>query len=101
MNRVRISRRADADVDGIADYIAKQNPSAADRVADELLEAFSILGQEPLLGESRHDLGADLRGFVVTPYLILYRALDDGVEVVRVIHGARDIKAVIEQEGLE
>jgi len=43
------------------------------------------------MGRSRFDLSPELRGFPVGSHLIFYRPAVDGIEVIRVLHGARDI----------
>lgn len=47
------------------------------------------------LGPARPDLAPDLRYFVVRKYLILYRQIADGVEIVRVVHGARHLPDLV------
>jgi len=42
-------------------------------------------------GRSRFDLSPELRGFPVGNYLVFYRPASDGIEIIRVLHGARDI----------
>jgi plasmid stabilization system protein ParE len=42
------------------------------------------------MGTARPDLGGDLRVFSHKRYVIVYRALADGIEVLRVVDGARD-----------
>ena len=44
------------------------------------------------MGRTRNDLATGLRSFPVGNYVILYRPLENGVEVVRVVHGSRDIE---------
>lgn len=44
-----------------------------------------------MMGRLRPDIAQELRYFTVGKYLILYRAVPDGVQIVRVIHGARDL----------
>jgi len=41
----------------------------------------------------RDELAADLRSFPVGRYVIYYRSLPNGVEIVRVLHSARDLNA--------
>jgi plasmid stabilization system protein ParE len=55
MSSRRIFRTPDAiaDLDGIWDYIARDNPTAADRLVDELAERFALLLKNPELGESQ------------------------------------------------
>lgn len=56
---------------------------------------FGMLVQNPLLGRERPDLQPGLRSFPVGSYLVFvfYFSFADGVEVVRVMSGRRDIDA--------
>ena len=45
------------------------------------------------MGRARVELGADLRSFPFGRYVIFYAPIDDGIDVVRVLHSARDIDA--------
>ncbi|KAM3115152.1 type II toxin-antitoxin system RelE/ParE family toxin [Phormidesmis sp. 146-33] len=51
----------------------------------------------PLMGKRYEELAPDLRGFVVDDYCVFYYPLPDGIEVVRVIDGRRDIEALFGQ----
>jgi toxin ParE1/3/4 len=96
MSRFTLDKEVRGDLDGIWDYIGieKGNPTAARDQIERLFEAFSVLARQPLLGESRQDLGANVRTFVVRPFVILYRPQPDGVQIVQVVHSARDILAI-------
>ena len=72
-------------------YIARDNPGTADRVLDDIEERFHALADNPLMGWLRPDIAPELCYFTVGKYLILYRTVPDGVQIVRVIHGARDL----------
>ncbi|MCF8003532.1 MAG: type II toxin-antitoxin system RelE/ParE family toxin [Chromatiaceae bacterium] len=72
-------------------YIAQDDARAADRVLDDIEETFVLLRDQPGLGPERPDIAPDLRYFPVRSSLILYRQIIDGIEVVRVVHGARDV----------
>jgi toxin ParE1/3/4 len=85
------SRHAEDDLLEIWRYIARDNPDAADRVLDRIERVVELLAHHPLMGAARPDLRKDLRYFVSGRYLILYRPIIGGVEVVRVVHGARDL----------
>lgn len=92
--RYRISRRAHADLQGIASYIGARNPAAADRVIDALLGSFSTLADSPEIGTKRDDLRSGVR--VYSPprpaqnYVVLFYLSDDGMEIAAVVHGARN-----------
>jgi len=72
-------------------YIAQDNPAADDRVLDDIETGFQHLADNPLMGRLRPDIAPELRYFVIGKYLILYRTVPDGIQIVRVIHGARDL----------
>jgi len=94
MNRYRVDPDARDDLDEIYVYVAEQNAPAADRLIANLIERFRLLATQPFLGQARPDLAEDLRSFVVGNYVIFYRPANDGIDVVRVIHAARDIDAL-------
>lgn len=50
------------------------------------------------MGRMREILSAGLRSFPVGRYVIFYRPLQDGIDVVRVLHGTRDLEAVFVEE---
>lgn len=98
VNDYRLTRLAERDLEEIADSIGRQNPSAAVRQLERLLETFSLLARNPLLGELRPDLPMNPRAFCVGNYLVLYRPITNGIEVARVIHAARDIVSLLRRQ---
>ena len=95
MSHFRLSPQAERDLDELADYIADRNPSAAVHEVEKLLDKFSLLGRNPLLGEMRNDLPPNLRGFVAGNFVILYTPIANGIEVARVVHAARDLGSLV------
>lgn len=91
---VHKSPQAFRDLDDIAAYIGLDNPQAALRFLDSLEKRFHLLAASPGIGRLRPDLGAGIHGFPVDGYVILYRQVSTGIEIVRVLHGARDIEAL-------
>jgi len=85
------TERCEQDLIELWVYIAQDNPAAADRVLDEIEAKCHLLAGQPRLGPARPDIRPDLRYFPVGSYLILYREIASGVEIVRVVHGARDL----------
>lgn len=82
-------------------FIAQNNPDAATRVVEAAYETFKSLAANPSLGSVRRFRNPRLRGvrsWRVTGfenYLIFYRPVPDGVQVLHVYHGARDIEALL------
>jgi toxin ParE1/3/4 len=96
MNRYTLSPRAVADLKAIWDYIAIENssPENARRFLDRLSEKFTLIAANPMMGELRDDLRPNLRMFAAENYIIFYYPLSDGIEIVSIIHGARDFEAL-------
>lgn len=77
------------DVTEIAAYIAQDSLSASDQWVDVLTEKLVMLAETPALGRRRPRLAKQLRSFPYGHYMIFYRIRPDGIEVIRVLHGAR------------
>jgi len=93
MARVKQSGRARDDLREIWLFIAKDNAAAADRLIRHFNDIFKQLAEHPKMGRSRMSLAPDLRSHPVGSYVVFYRLIDRGIEIVRVLHGARDIDA--------
>jgi toxin ParE1/3/4 len=95
MTPVRISAEAEADLDAIWDYIANDSPINADQFLERLVATLTItLSTLPLAGRAREEFEAGLRSFPVDSYIAFYRVRKAAVEIVRIIHGARDLGAI-------
>ena len=93
--RLRRTARAEEDLIDIWTYVARDNSSAADRLLDTLDEKSQALANNPQMGMARDDIAAGVRHFPVGNYLILYRDIGNGVEVVRYVHGMRRLQDLI------
>ena len=82
----------------IWDNIADDSEARADKFIDELDKKFQVLAKKPNLGRLRDELAKDLRSVPFGRYIIFFLPLADGIELVRVIHGARDLDALFHQE---
>ena len=94
-SRLIVTPQASRDLIDISTYIARSSPRAADHLIDLLEEKSNALADNPYLGMARPDIGEAVRHFPVGDYLILYRALDDGAEIVRYIHGRRRLRDLV------
>jgi plasmid stabilization system protein ParE len=93
-----ISPDAMEDLKDIRDFIALDNPTAADDVIDKLFDALEDLAQWPGQGHTRRDLtDRNVRFWPVGSYLVVYRSDPTPLQVVAILHGARDIATVMQE----
>ncbi len=92
MAEVLRSNLAELDLMEIWAHIAEDSVGAADRFLDLLDQKCKTLAEAPRIGRLREDLAPDLRSLPVKRYIIFYRPMEDGIEVVRVLNAYRDIK---------
>lgn len=92
MSRLYISPEAREDLLEIWLYIAADSPENADTFLDRLYESAERLAQFPELGNQRFELAENVKSFPVGRYLLFYRSAQEGVELVRVLSAARDVK---------
>jgi toxin ParE1/3/4 len=90
--------RAEADLLDIWSYIAEDSVSRADAFVDRIDQTPRTLAGQPRIGRARDELADHLRSFPIGRYLIFYFPLPGGVEVVRVLHAARDAVAIFDPE---
>jgi len=90
----RISPHAESDLRQVWEYVAADDPAAATRLVNAIFARFEMLARQPLIGTERNDLMRGLRDFTHGRYVIYYRPgsrRDVAIEVVRVLHSARDV----------
>jgi toxin ParE1/3/4 len=95
VTELRFSDHAERDLAEIVSFIARDNPAAAAQFVERLQEHCQLLTAYPLVGRARDELAPGLRSLPFGRYVIFYRALDDGAEIVCVLHGARDIRRIL------
>jgi len=97
--RFILSPAAASDVRGILEFIQEHNADAMPVVRQAFLDAMNLIAERPLIGHRRSDITtADLRFWSVYQYLIVFRTGSESVEVVRVLHAARDLRTLLEPE---
>jgi len=97
MPSVVLRPQALADLAEIWAYIAEDSPGYADAFAVRIDRAFEALARKPKMGHARPELSADIRSFPVGRYVVFYVPRARGIEVVRVLHGARDLKPLFQE----
>jgi toxin ParE1/3/4 len=94
MSRYVLSERAEQDLFEIAVYIGRRNEAAALQLVDRVHRKSQRLAEYPLLGTQRSDLLPGSRSEPVGNYLIFYYPAEFGIQVIRIVHGARDLEAL-------
>ena len=89
----RVTRRPQAELDilEIWEFIAGDSVAAADTWVDELDEKMALWATQPMMGRARDELAPGIRSLAFGRYVVFFEPLADGIDVVRVMHGARDI----------
>ena len=89
-----------ADLRHIRDYVSRDDPAAAVRLADRLRKRVLALQVHPRMGRVVPELSTrGLREVIVAPYRIVYEVWEREVVVLRVWHGRRDLSPQsVEQE---
>lgn len=92
-------RRAAEDIDEHAAYIAERNTAAAFRFLDCVEDTFQTLRRHPRIGSRRLDrIVTGLRAWPVSgfeAYVVLYFGGPRTIQVVRVVHAARDLETLL------
>ncbi len=101
MARAIFAPAAEGDLTEIYTFIASDNRAAAWSTIELLEQKTTTLAAAPGLGRAREELQSNLRSLAVGNYVIFYRPSPDGIEVVRVLHGKRDIEAIFAEESDE
>jgi toxin ParE1/3/4 len=91
MPRILYSPLAESDLTDLWRYIA------ADALLRSVGRTCSLLADRPGIGRDRSDILGGLLSFPVGTYLIFYRIAEGGLEIVRVLHGARDVPSIFEE----
>jgi toxin ParE1/3/4 len=92
--------------DTIAYYLKEDAQQAAFTFVDALEDAYAVIGRQPAIGTSRYAIELEipgLRSWALPrfPYVIFYIKRDDHIDVWRVLHGKRDIPALVEDPDSE
>lgn len=95
MKSLHFAPEADRDLESIADFIAAENPTRAASFIAEIRSRCKILREFPQSARRLPELGPNARILTYKRYVILYEDLHDQVLITRIVHGARDLLAII------
>lgn len=102
MKNYKLTPEADENLLEIIDYIAADSVTAAVSVLNEFEKTFPKLGESPGLGHYREELlPQSYRFFAVYSYLVVYRWENHPIEIIAIIHGARDLARQFERRGIK
>jgi toxin ParE1/3/4 len=97
MSRYVINVLASQDLNEIADYFAENNIEAGERFFQAFNRKCQQLVAFPNSGKSYESIRPGLRGLSFEKYIIFYRILEDGIEILRVVSGRRDFPSMFEE----
>ena len=96
----KMSAEAAADLDAILDYILTHGgPIRADHVARRFLSMLLSLASLPNVGRVLKSLDGSPRKYIMSPWVILYEPIEDGILVTRIYDGRRNLKALFRAYG--
>lgn len=107
MKPVRVRPCASTDIDLLTDYIANNNPGAGMRFLDAVQKNFDLIGDQPGIGSLRYAHLPMLKGlrvcgvFGFKNFLVFYIERPSYIDVLRVLHGARDIPVALMEGGFQ
>lgn len=90
--------RAEQDLLDIWDYIADDSFDRADEFLDRVEGKLQTLARNPGLGRRRQELLAGLQSFPLGNYVVFYQEIENGIEVIRILHGSRDIEDIFSRD---
>jgi plasmid stabilization system protein ParE len=98
MKGYELSPEARDDLQEIWVYIASDNPSAADKLEEDIYAACELLSKNPHVGHKRPDLTDEPVRFwpIRGQYLVIYLPDTEPLKIVRILHGARDASSQLQ-----
>lgn len=99
MSEPLFTAEAESDLTDITDYLSQWSPTGAQRVLDDIERTCRTLANHPGLGRRREELGSGLRSIPVGRYIVIFRPTAGTVQIIRVLHGRRDIPTLFGGSG--
>jgi len=99
MPTIERSPQAEADLEALLEALHRRDPAIAERYATAFHEKGRMLAQFPELGRLRTEIAPHVRSTLVHPYVLFYRIVGDEVQILRILHGRRDLRRIMQAEG--
>jgi toxin ParE1/3/4 len=101
MAGVQRSPQAEADLESILGDLNLKDPAVADRYAAAFDEKGQALARFPEIGRRRPEIAANVLSTLVPPYVLFYRIDGETVQILRILHGKRDLRHIMREESGE
>lgn len=96
--QIRFLRVADEDLTEIISFIASDNPTAANAIADKIEKNIELLSENPILGRIPRDEDIKNLGYryiIIQNYIVFYTIEERTILIHRILHGARNYKTIL------
>jgi toxin ParE1/3/4 len=97
MSSFLLTLEAKRDLEEIHDFIAQDNPTVALSFINWIQEKCHTVAASPEIGRKREELGMELRSFPIKNYIIFYRIKNANIQIIRILHAARDVESVFNE----
>lgn len=95
--RIVWSEPAIADLEAVHDYIARDSPDRASHCVQQLIQSVRPLRDFPQMGRIVPEGDGRQREIIHAPYRLIYRVSETEIYVLTVVHGSRDLAALLEE----
>lgn len=99
MSSYIFSELAVRDLNEICDFIAQEDVRAASQLFDAMRQKCKLVASFPNMGKDYSWIALNLKGIIFNDYVLFYFPQENGIEIVRVVNGRRDLKALFEEFG--
>lgn len=97
MNTYSLTDEAIQDLEDVYNYMSAFSLDAANRFVDAFGEKCETVAKFPNMGKSYEEFSQQLRGVILDKYIIFYRPVESGIEVIRVVSGYRNLEALFSE----
>ncbi|MCX7088369.1 MAG: type II toxin-antitoxin system RelE/ParE family toxin [Methylococcales bacterium] len=97
--QIHFSELSRTDLKDIYLYIAIESPVRGRQLIVEIIQCCEqTLAKHPQIGKIRPEIYIGLRSFVFKRYTIFYREAESAIEIIRILHGSRDVENALSRD---